>query len=99
MNTVLFSVHYKASRRLKETIFNENNEQRKIKKCMEHVIEKKSLLHNGERYGNYDIGRWKGEPRVIMAIYTEKQYEMVEVIAKDLGEILLQKVMMALERK
>lgn len=40
-------------------------------------------------YGNLNS---EGEPRVIMAIYTGKNYEVVEVIAEDFGDFLLQQV-------
>lgn len=34
----------------------------------------------------------EGEPRVIMAIFTGKEYEIVEIISEDFGDFLLQKV-------
>lgn len=43
-------------------------------------------------YLDYDHLNEDKEPRVIMAIYTGKQYEVVEVVAEDFGDFLLQQV-------
>jgi len=43
-------------------------------------------------YLDYGYLNEEGEPRVIMAIYTGQKYEIVEVIAEDFGDFLLQQV-------
>jgi hypothetical protein len=40
-------------------------------------------------YLDYENLNPEGEPRVIMAIYTGKQYEVAETLADDLGDFML----------
>ena len=51
----------------------------KLKMCKEHVIEKKSLSHISERYGDYDIGRLK------YLIYLYKKYGEKPFINRENG--------------